>query len=1803
MSELKYNPDRTVEVIVYRLRKPPTYGTGYRIGGRLILTVAHIFPEGTQEIAFIRSRMRNSPEGSPWEEDEAPVIWCDNALDAALVLLPEKDLYHKPEPVKLGYFPPELSGETLPFQMFGFPTWAITYDVDGSPKAEGRQIKGEIAVSDYSSRDLLVLEPSRVGDDWRGMSGAAVFCQGYLIGVQIEHQRADRPESLSAQSIEKLLQKPEFADLLQAHGFDPSLHPIPAPVKIAVPVVAEVNTRPRVPPSVDLIGRDDLIEKIKQDLLNFDPTKPVILLQTPGIGKSELSKYVLNAPEIHKHFPDGVLWVSLGKKPNATQELINWAVQLNVASAESHTDDMRSNLIRNRIGEQKMVIFIDDVWDPQHLSRFQVGGPNCATIITTRRASVFNELVSAVRYELGALSEEDGFALLKRLAPQVVEKEPDVAQALVHAVGGVPFTLVLIAKHLMANTRGGDSRLRNALEKLRNAENRLSLKESLTRSGYDAPLSLQASIKVSEDELTEETRKIFHLASIFRAKPKPFSVAVLMHICQGLDEFADYETDALKDYLTDQLYLLYDEGLIEFDSEGDPNHQDAEPGDIWAYEQGSEKFTMSQIIADYAYLQLDPEDATQLHIAAAEYYQSCLFNYEENRTGEPSPYERMYAYEDARWQQVKASWLHHLSFTDDFHVNMAFTQLYFDAFYWWGEYLENRPFCDEVIEEWNARYFFTPNEDRTWLDVLEKFHTAYPAGYKNKNSLGDWPGVQESLLALRKLGGFDGDLSDFAEDSQLRHLRVLTDIYLAEARRYQDLQGPDAEAYLDEALSILEEDAAIAEADGDESDDSWIIPWVYWQKADLFLSRGDLDQALQFTEQVKELSLDLEEDILKLDLEIIGNAFRVEGDVSWEREDYAKAFQLYAKAMFCAWGFHCAGGATLDFYTVAYHHEMMERIESRLKELLWGSGLEGSSQMCTYLRNFWDPYVPMQPIEDVLALLQSQEWNAMAGYIFPPAPTADEVEAGADSDYCQRVFTVFPEMAKAVFAPRPFLSPLPPSHFVGRTTYIDAIKERLQAGDKQIVLGQSPGIGKTALAAFLTHDPDLRAYFQGGVLWAGLGQAPNISALIGEWLLVLGLPFEQVMNLESDLARKESLARVIGRRRMLLVLDDAWEESDLECFMLDSTIAPNCAYLITTRRKGLIESLQASEPYLLPILSKEEGLQLLSALAPEALNDHAEDAEQLVMSAGGMPLALVLMGKYLRSQSRGGQRRRAQHAIEKLRDEAARLELETVQSPLYQPEGPLSDVPLSLLAMLSVNYSELDESAQRAFLTLSIHKPKPSVFTDDFRKAMGVDDADFEQLLECGLIDEARLTAEDVSFYEGYETGYSSKMGQEMAQYEAEETFYEIVNIVKDFSRIRMAELFDASLIRDLHRRAAEYYSQWLKDFENNNSDATPYERMYRYVWPRWQFVMGQLIDHLGEVDPHSAEMQFATLYFDAFWWWGNYLEFPFCEQLLKWGEQYHHKADWVWMDYVVRFHEAYPTGYTIHYDYEDKDRWHEVQKMLEALSAYAEANRPAELTDAMKAQYQHLRMVISIFMAEAFQYQDVHDPRAEEYYQQALVLIDHNDKDNDDFWNIPWLYWHLSTLYLQQGHDAEAQAAAHQALEWAVKEIEAPCQRDNEVIANAYRVLADVLFRAEDYESAFTHYGWAVFYAWGFHACPNTPNFYSLKFHDEMLQRVGTRLRQLKDQSGFVVAEQAYQALCNFWQGVYEVLRDEPGLEGVFRWETEGDLEQFLGDGVDAEVAPHLSILPALPSKEAINAGLDSTYYQLTRKGFLSRV
>ncbi len=328
-----------------------------------------------------------------------------------------------------------------------------------------------------------------------------------------------------------------------------------------------------------------------------------------------------------------------------------------------------------------------------------------------------------------------------------------------------------------------------------------------------------------------------------------------------------------------------------------------------------------------------------------------------------------------------------------------------------------------------------------------------------------------------------------------------------------------------------------------------------------------------------------------------------------------------------------------------------------------------------------------------------------------------------------------PPRAEAIADPA--IPPLPRLPLVGREQELTHLRTHLCNGQAvTLAMCGLPGVGKTTLACALAHDALIQTSFPDGVLWAGLGIHPDLQYHLVHWGTLLGLSLTELRFLHDGNRTKDLLLAVrgaIGTRRLLLILDDAWTVEDTLAFQ--KIAGARCATLITTRFPTLATS-QGGDRLILHELTTEHSLDLLSLLAPHVVDREMDKVHTLIRAVGGLPLALTLIGNYLRLQETSGQARRIQAAIEQLSSLKTRFQLSEPRTIVdHHPSLP-DEQSLSLDSVIGITDQQLNPSVRHALYALSVLPCKPESFSEEAALAVAACSiAALDELLDTGLLE------------------------------------------------------------------------------------------------------------------------------------------------------------------------------------------------------------------------------------------------------------------------------------------------------------------------------------------------------------------------------------------------------------------------------------------------------------------------------------
>lgn len=337
----------------------------------------------------------------------------------------------------------------------------------------------------------------------------------------------------------------EYAKRLQEElGLEPDAH-LRAKFEAARSATISPNMTAAAPSSVHVlptrpalvIGREQALAELKKrcGVDNRQEGHALNVMQGwPGVGKSTIVAQLAHDPALEQAFPDGVLWVSLGEKPDIDASLNQWARALGLSDEKSRPQrDKLSIKLKAALSKRRMLLLVDDLWRTEDAQHFAIGGGDCVTLYTTRFNDVARQLAPtpAALYRLPQLSDADALHLLAELTPETVAQHPQEAQALVSEIEGLPLALQVAGRLLYAESRMGWG-VRDLLEELRSGTALLEAAAPADRPEWQSDTSPTVAVLLqkSTDYLDEDTRRYFALLALLAPKPATFDLGVMQAI-------------------------------------------------------------------------------------------------------------------------------------------------------------------------------------------------------------------------------------------------------------------------------------------------------------------------------------------------------------------------------------------------------------------------------------------------------------------------------------------------------------------------------------------------------------------------------------------------------------------------------------------------------------------------------------------------------------------------------------------------------------------------------------------------------------------------------------------------------------------------------------------------------------------------------------------------------------------------------------------------------------------------------------------------------------------------------------------------------------------------------------------------------------------------------------------------------------------------------------------------------------------------------------------------------------------------
>ena len=357
---------------------------------------------------------------------------------------------------------------------------------------------------------------------------------------------------------------------------------------------------------------------------------------------------------------------------------------------------------------------------------------------------------------------------------------------------------------------------------------------------------------------------------------------------------------------------------------------------------------------------------------------------------------------------------------------------------------------------------------------------------------------------------------------------------------------------------------------------------------------------------------------------------------------------------------------------------------------------------------------------------------------------------------------------------------------------------------------------------------------------------------------------------------------------------------------------------------------------------------------------------------------------------------------------------------------------------------------------------------------------------------------------------------------------------VSDFVRSIGEGKLGTAQTQETHRVAAAYYHGLIVD--EVAGDETSYKSWFLYEKPAFRALERDWLYHLNRLTGsyrQAGRIGIARIFLDTFWWWGYYIPFPFCEQILAdWsGVTSGDGEDRAWGVQLRTVYDSYPKGWR-KADV-PAEQWTKVRLALGYLWDRGGFGQ-AQLDDP---EMRHIRGTLDFFLADAARYVDPSDQEADERLKDAADQFDANA--NNDEWNLAWVEFYRADLAVSR---EQADLATSLAKESAERH---PDLDDDELLANLHRVCADAQWLRRAPGAALDAAARAVAHAYKFQVKAKTgQDEYTAAFQQEMIDRSMDRLVALHADGqgeGHAVLRSACARIRAFFGPYWRAVRADP--------------------------------------------------------------
>jgi hypothetical protein len=217
----------------------------------------------------------------------------------------------------------------------------------------------------------------------------------------------------------------------------------------------------------------------------------------------------------------------------------------------------------------------------------------------------------------------------------------------------------------------------------------------------------------------------------------------------------------------------------------------------------------------------------------------------------------------------------------------------------------------------------------------------------------------------------------------------------------------------------------------------------------------------------------------------------------------------------------------------------------------------------------------------------------------------------------------------------PFQAPHLKDNYVPRPMETQQVIRLLTADEggeklRKVAIHGLPGSGKSTLAMAVAHTQEVKEHFPHGVLWATLGQEPNLVGFLSGWVQAL-VDYQFQSGQPQEIQSR--LNGMLQDRAVLMVIDDVWDAEQSKQLVAGGA---RCAVLLTSRET--LTAKAAGVPmdcqYEIPDMQEVQALQVLAGGEDCSLDEtDLAVAREISQALGYLPLALELASAQVQGEN------------------------------------------------------------------------------------------------------------------------------------------------------------------------------------------------------------------------------------------------------------------------------------------------------------------------------------------------------------------------------------------------------------------------------------------------------------------------------------------------------------------------------------------------------------------------------------------